>query len=150
MTMEDADLMRRALAQARLAKAAGEFPYGAVLVDRAGRILAETRDEVAARRDPTAHAELLAVQMATRRLGANLGGCRLYSTCEGCAMCVMAAWLAGLSGLAYGASMTEVKALRPDALDEIGIGAAELAARFDRPIEIRAGLLRQECLDLWR
>lgn len=148
--MDETELMRRALAQAERAKRAGELPYGAILVDRDGKILAETHDEVAARGDPTAHAELLAVQRAAAIRGPDLRGCRLYSTAEGCAMCMTAAWLAGLSGVVYGASMTEIKALRPDALDEVGIAAAELATRFARPIEVRVGPLHQDCLDLWR
>ncbi len=147
--MDDTALMRRALLQAARAKQAGELPYGAVLASRDGRILAETHDEVAARRDPTAHAELLAVQRAAAQ-GFDLSGCRLVSTAEGCAMCMMAAWLAGVAVAQYGASMAEIKALRADALDEIGVPATELAARFERRLDVRAGLLREDCLALWR
>ncbi|MGE3966936.1 MAG: nucleoside deaminase [Dongiaceae bacterium] len=148
--MDDTALMRRALLQAERAKQAGELPYGAVLASRDGRILAETHDEVASQRDPTAHAELLAVQRAAAAEGSDLSGCRLVSTAEGCAMCMMAAWLAGVAVVQYGASMAEIKALRADALDEIGVPAAELAARFERRMEVRAGLLRDDCLALWR
>ena len=66
--MNDADFMREALAEARLAAEAGELPVGCVIV-RDGAILARAHNECEARRDATAHAELLAIRRASAAAG---------------------------------------------------------------------------------
>ena len=87
--------MELALAQARAAAVAGEVPVGAVLVDGAsGEVLAQAANATIARRDTTAHAELLAMQAAAPGRGGRLDGCDLYVTLEPCAMCAGAiAWM---------------------------------------------------------
>ena len=66
----DSEMMRRALALARDAAAADEVPVGAVLVDSGGAVLAEAHNRVEADRDPTAHAEMLAIRAAAARIAA--------------------------------------------------------------------------------
>lgn len=96
--------MGLALAQARLALAAGEVPVGAVVVDGEGRLLARARNQTGRAGDPTAHAELLALQAAQRARGkARLAGCTLYVTLEPCAMCAGAALLARVDAVVFGA-----------------------------------------------
>jgi tRNA(adenine34) deaminase len=100
----DSAAMRRALDLARAAAAADEVPVGAVLVDAGGAVLAEAHNRVEAERDPTAHAELLAIRAATARLGAKrLPGCTLYVTLEPCAMCAAAASFARLARIVFAA-----------------------------------------------
>jgi tRNA(adenine34) deaminase len=83
----DRRFMRRALALAREAGSLEEVPVGAVLV-RDGEILAEGKNEVEARQDATAHAEMLALAAAQARLKSwRLGGATLYVTKEPCPMC---------------------------------------------------------------
>jgi tRNA(Arg) A34 adenosine deaminase TadA len=83
--------MAIALEEARAAGARGEVPVGAVVVAGDGTILARAGNEVEARRDPTAHAELLALRAATERRGEpRLPDCDLYVTLEPCAMCAAA------------------------------------------------------------
>src|SRR5258706_573692 len=83
--------MERALAQARAAGARGEVPIGCVIVGPDGAVLAEAANRTEADRDPTAHAELLAIRAAAKRLGApRLVGCDLYVTLEPCPMCAQA------------------------------------------------------------
>jgi tRNA(adenine34) deaminase len=95
--------MRQALAQARLAAKRAEVPVGAVLV-RDGRIVARGRNEIVGRHDPSAHAELLAIRAAAKKLGnERLTGCVLYSTLEPCPMCAGAMVLARIARLVYGA-----------------------------------------------
>jgi len=80
-------LMRRALAQAAEARAAGEVPVGAV-VARDGEVLAEGGNRVIRDADPTAHAEVVALRGACARIGNyRLPGAVLYVTLEPCAMC---------------------------------------------------------------
>src|SRR6185503_3926928 len=101
--------MRAALAQARLAARRGDVPVGAVIV-RDGRIIARARNEIVGRRDPSAHAELLAIQRAARRLkNERLNGCTLYTTLEPCPMCAGAIILARLDAVVFGARRPEGK-----------------------------------------
>ncbi|MGQ0664898.1 MAG: nucleoside deaminase [Pseudomonadota bacterium] len=97
--------MQLALAEAEQAAAMGEVPVGAVLVEAAsGEVLASAHNLVETERDPTAHAELLAIRAAARQRGAaRLQGCDLYVTLEPCAMCAAAISLARLRRLYYGA-----------------------------------------------
>lgn len=97
--------MELALHEARAAADLGEVPVGAVLVDgRSGELLARAHNRVEAQSDPTAHAELLAIQAAARRLGAKrLEGADLYVTLEPCPMCATAISFARLRRLYFGA-----------------------------------------------
>lgn len=97
--------MARALAEARAAAARGEVPVGAVVLDGSGRVLAACGNAVEERKDPTAHAELLAIRRAAAKLGApRLVGCDIYVTLEPCPMCAYAISLARLRRLYYGAA----------------------------------------------
>lgn len=96
--------MRQALAEAEAAARRGEVPVGAVVVDAAGAVLAAAGNEVEARADPTAHAELLALRAAAQRRGGKfLQGCRLYVTLEPCPLCAAAISLFRIQRLIFGA-----------------------------------------------
>jgi len=95
--------MRLALEEAEDAGAAGEVPVGAVIV-RDGDLLARGANAMVASGDPTAHAEMIAVQAALAALGVpRLEGCTLYVTLEPCAMCAGAIVLARLDRVVFGA-----------------------------------------------
>jgi tRNA(adenine34) deaminase len=97
--------MERALALARAAAQAGEVPVGAVIVGPDGTVLAEAANRTESERDPTAHAELLAIRAAAKKLGqARLVDCDLYVTLEPCPMCAQAIAFARLRRLYYGAA----------------------------------------------
>ena len=96
--------MERALAAAERAAARGEVPVGAVLLGADGALLARTGNRTEALRDPTAHAELLAIRAGARKLGTpRLAGCDLYVTLEPCPMCAQAISFARIRRLYYGA-----------------------------------------------
>ncbi len=99
------DYMAAALAEARLAAAAGEVPVGAVLVDAAsGEILARAHNRVERDADPTAHAEMLVIRAAAVNLGLKrLTGADLYVTLEPCPMCATAISFARLRRVVFGA-----------------------------------------------
>src|SRR5215831_16069882 len=109
--------MDEALAQARAAVAAGEVPIGCVIV-REGAVVVRAFNRTLLDRDPTAHAEMLAIRAAAAALGSErLVDCDLYVTLEPCAMCAAAISFARIRRLYYGAA------------DEKG-GAVEHGVRF--------------------
>jgi tRNA(adenine34) deaminase len=94
--------MDDALAEARAARAADEVPVGAVIV-RDGAVIARAGNRTLRDRDPTAHAEMLAIRAAAAALGSErLTGCDLYVTLEPCAMCAAAISFARLRRLYFG------------------------------------------------
>jgi tRNA(adenine34) deaminase len=98
-----ASFMDQALAEARAAAAAGEVPVGCVVV-RDGAVIARAGNRTVADRDPTAHAEMLAMRAAAAALGSErLADCDLYVTLEPCTMCAAAMSFARIRRLYYGA-----------------------------------------------
>lgn len=86
--MDDDDAMALALAEAELAATGGDVPVGAVILGPDGQLLARRHNEREVRNDPTAHAELLALQDAATALGEwRLAGCTVVVTLEPCPMC---------------------------------------------------------------
>lgn len=97
--------MDKALAAARAAGARGEVPIGCVIVGPDGAVLAEAGNRTEALKDPTAHAELLAIRAAAATLGSpRLVGCDLYVTLEPCPMCAQAISFARLRRVYWGAA----------------------------------------------
>jgi tRNA(adenine34) deaminase len=96
--------MDMALVEARAAAAAGEVPVGCVVVCD-GAVIARAGNRTITDRDPTAHAELVAIRAAAAALGSErLGDCDLYVTLEPCAMCAAAVSFARIRRLYYGAA----------------------------------------------
>jgi tRNA(adenine34) deaminase len=135
--------MDDALVEARAAQAAAEVPVGCVIV-RDGAVIARAGNRTLRDRDPTAHAELLAIRAAAAALGSErLTDCDLYATLEPCAMCAAAISFARLRRLYYGA------------VDPKG-GAVESGVRFfasptchHRP-EVYGGIAETEAAALLR
>ena len=97
--------MDLALAEAERARDLGEVPIGAVVVSADGEVLARAGNRTLTSRDPTAHAELLAIRAACAELGSErLTGCDLYVTLEPCAMCAAAISFARIRRLYFGAA----------------------------------------------
>ena len=96
--------MTLALEEARLAAEADEVPVGAVLVAQDGGLLARAHNETIARCDPTAHAEIIALRLASRAVGNfRLLDTTLYVTIEPCAMCMGALLHARVARIVFGA-----------------------------------------------
>ena len=134
--------MRQALAQAQVAADLDEVPVGAVLVDAAGELLAIGHNQPISAHDPSAHAEIVALRAAAKKLGNyRLPDTTLYVTLEPCTMCVGALVHARVKRLVYGA--TEPKS-----------GAIESTHRlfesgqYNHQPEIEGGLLAGECSQL--
>ena len=104
MTPFASPAMARALAEAEQAAARGEVPVGAAVCDGSGAIVAAAGNRTVELADPTAHAEVLAIRAACRRLGSQrLDGHDLHVTLEPCAMCAAAISFARIRRLYYGA-----------------------------------------------
>ena len=133
--------IQNAISQARFAAQNGEVPVGAVVV-KDGRIIAEAYNLVETSKDPTAHAEILAIRAACQILeSARLVDCDLYVTLEPCAMCAQAIAFARIRRLYFGA------------FDEKG-GGVEHGARIFSQLtchhkpEIYGGIAESECGEL--
>jgi len=102
--MSDEVFMREALALARQAGVSGEVPVGAVVV-KDGAVVGRGYNRPVASRDPTAHAEVMALRGAAERIGNyRLADCILYVTLEPCAMCAGAIMNARINRVVYGAA----------------------------------------------
>ena len=135
--------MGRALDAAREAAGRGEIPIGAV-VARRGEILSVAGNEREASRDPTAHAEVLALRRAAETVGSwRLTGCTLYATLEPCPMCAGAAHSARISRLVYAAP--DPKAGFAGTLHDLPSDS-----RLNHTFPVSAGLLESESSKLLR
>ncbi|MGH9475718.1 MAG: nucleoside deaminase [Terriglobales bacterium] len=138
--------MRQAIATARVGVAAGQSPFGSVIV-RAGTVIAACHNQVWARNDPTAHAEIGAIRAAAARLGAmTLAGCTLYSTCEPCPMCMAAIHWARLDRVVYGAAIADAAAA---GFHELNLAAADLVRLGGSPVRLEPGCLAPDCRQLF-
>jgi tRNA(adenine34) deaminase len=110
--VDDAFYMSKALAEARKASDRGEVPVGAVIVHE-GKVVGRGHNRTISNLDPTAHAEIVALRSAAKKLGNyRLGGGDLYVTLEPCAMCLGAIVQARIRRLVYGASDPKSGAVR--------------------------------------
>jgi tRNA(adenine34) deaminase len=142
-TSTDERLMALALEQAERSKGFGDVPIGAV-VAREGEPLASAGNERELRRDPTAHAEVLAIRAAAEALGGwRLPETTLYVTLEPCAMCAGAIVLARIPEVVFGAADPKAGAAG-SVLDVLGEPALN-----HRP-EVAGGLLDEDCAALLR
>jgi tRNA(adenine34) deaminase len=135
--------MDLALAQARAAAAAGEVPVGCVIV-RNGEVVARTGNRTLTDRDPTAHAELLAIRQAAATIGSErLVDCDLYVTLEPCTMCAGALAFARIRRLYYGAADRKGGAV------ESGVRFFSRATCHHRP-EVYGGIGEEDAAALLR
>lgn len=131
--------MKKAIALAQTAGDAGEVPVGAVIVDDGGRLIAEAANRKERDRDPTAHAEILAIRTASKVLGDwHLNQCTLYVTLEPCPMCAGAIVLARLKLLVYGANDPKTGAIRT-------VANIPDSACSNHRLSVLAGILESPC-----
>jgi tRNA(adenine34) deaminase len=139
----DEGYMRVALAEAAEAALLGDVPIGAIVVHD-GRIIARGQNRREVDRDPTAHAELLALRQAARHLGGwRLSGCTMYATLEPCPMCAGALLQARVDRLVYGAA--DPKAGAAGSVVDLLRGV-----RFNHSIAVTAGVCEAESRELLR
>lgn len=137
--------MRQAIEQARLALAADEVPIGCVIVhEPTARLIGVGYNRRESDRDPTAHAEIIAMRQAGAALGHwRLLDCTLYVTLEPCPMCAGAMVNARISKLVYGCDDPKAGAVRT---------LFQLCSdpRLNHRLEVQPGVLAEECAQLLR
>ncbi len=145
--MSELDFMKLAIARTREGIAAGQSPFGSVIV-RDGQVVAATHNTVWLDTDPTAHAEVNALRLASRTLATiDLKGSTLFSTCEPCPMCLAAIHWAKVDRVVFGASIADAAVA---GFSELPVAAEELARLGRSPLVVEGGLLAEECAGLFR
>src|SRR5271155_3923642 len=132
---------------ARSFRTPSPVPFGAAIVhSQSGDLLYRARNAVMRERDPSSHAELRTVRLASKRIGKpSLAGYTLYSTCEPCAMCMANALWAGLDRVVYGATIEDASRH----CKQIHIPATEVASRADMECVVEGPFLREMCNTLF-
>lgn len=114
MTAEDEDFLRRAIELASTARAAGDAPFGSLLVGPDHSVLAEERNTVLSDNDISAHPELKLARWAAHELSTTTAaGTTLYTSCQPCGMCTGAIERAGLARVVFALSNQQLTDLRP-------------------------------------
>lgn len=144
MNPDDIAWMRLALDEARVAASRGEVPVGCVLVDGTGRLMARAHNLRETLRDPTAHAELVALRWAAMDRGAwRLPDVTAYVTLEPCSMCAGALVNARISRVVYGCDDPKAGAIRT-------LFAIGQDPRLNHRFEVTAGVLGEQCSETLR
>ncbi|MCF7894483.1 MAG: tRNA adenosine(34) deaminase TadA [Candidatus Omnitrophica bacterium] len=132
--------MRQALKLAGYAKDDDEVPVGAVIVYK-DKLIAKSYNQVERLKDPTAHAEMLAITQATSYLKSKwLKKCRLYVTVEPCSMCAGALVLARIDKVVFGASDPKTGAFGSTVdVNKLGL---------NHKLKLKKGVLEKECSDI--
>jgi tRNA(adenine34) deaminase len=142
-SLDETVAMRLALDEAHACVATGDVPVGAVVV-RAGEVLSAAGNGRERLRDPTAHAEMLALREAARATGSwRLDGCTLVVTLEPCAMCAGAIVLARVDRVVFGAD-------DPKAGFAGSLGDLVRDPRLNHTVELTSGVLADECGEVLR
>ena len=143
LTVDLHESMGLAIAQARLAEMADEVPIGAVLLDASGAVIASGFNQPVSSKDPTAHAEVVVLREAARKLANyRLPSTTLVVTLEPCLMCAGALVNARVSRVVYGAREPKWGAMESLLrLETLGV---------NHHIEVISGVREQECGDLMR
>ena len=132
------EMMSEAVAEARKAESLGEVPVGAV-IEKDGVIVGRKHNLTETSKDPTAHAEMIAIRNAAKELGGwRLLGCSLYVTCEPCAMCAGAIVLARIDKVCIGAMDPKSGACG-------SVFNIIQEQRLNHYVEIETGIMQQEC-----
>ena len=132
---------------ARSLRTSSPRPFGASIVhSKSGEVLLRALNMVKQEFDPSAHAEVRAIRLATKRLKkTSLAGYTLYSTCEPCPMCMSAALWAGLDRVVYGATIEDANRH----CNQILIHASEVEVRSDMKCAVEGPVLRDRCYALF-
>lgn len=142
--MDDENFLRRAFVVARRARANGNPPFGAVLVDGHGAVVLEAENTATSERDCTGHAETNLIREASRRFGV-LSAYTMYTSAEPCCMCTGAAFWGGLGRIVFGVSAKRLAAVRGDGGPPmLDLSCRDVIARGQRAIDVAGPLLEDE------
>lgn len=137
--MNETDLahLRAAIDVARQARAHGNHPFGALLVDEHNRVLLRAENTVVTGQDCTGHAETNLVRLASARFSPEeLARCTLYSSTEPCAMCAGAIHWSRIGRVVYALSEVDLYAIVGPSPEHLYLPCREVFARSQRPVEV--------------
>ena len=141
--MNPEDFMRLAVSEAKK----GDSPYGAVIV-KDNEVVAKGYNTVRRDSDPSAHAEMNVIRSLTTKIqNTSLEGYTIYATGEPCPMCATACVWTGLAEIIIGASIEDLISLNQS---QVRISCEEIIAKSFRDIKVTKGLLREECIQLFK
>jgi tRNA(Arg) A34 adenosine deaminase TadA len=144
--MTDEDWMRLTIRKTQEGIAAGQSPFGSLIV-RDSALIAAAHNSVWRDTNPTAHAEVNCIRTAARELKTIfLYGCTLYSTTEPCPMCMSAIHWARVERVVYGTAVADAAAA---GFHELHVPAIVLVELGKSPVCVEGGLLREECAELF-
>ncbi len=142
--------MAIAIAEAKAGAAAGEQPFGALVV-REGQVVCRSRSLKVSTSDATAHSETLAIKYATQKLGErHIPDAVFYATCEPCPMCLGAILNAGIKTLVLGARNADIRNLAKLAFNFHKYTAESFAEFVGWDLTVVTGVLHEECVALYR
>lgn len=148
LSAADAVFLRRAIELAGEARADGRHPFGALIVDEAGKVVVEARNNaVRPQGEPTQHAETVACAAAGRiRTEKELGACTLYTSTEPCAMCAGAIYWAGIGRVVYALAETGLLRFTGSHAGNptLNLPCREVFARGQRKVEVSGPHLEEE------
>jgi tRNA(Arg) A34 adenosine deaminase TadA len=148
--MNDQAFLRQAIQLAKENSAGGNGgPFGAIIV-RAGQVVGLGGNQVVENRDPTAHAEVMAIREASRNLGTHaLEDCTIYCSCEPCPMCLAAIYWAHIPRIVYAATSEDA---RTAGFDDSRIRQELRLSWGDRSVEVLRDLPEEgaRVFDLWK
>jgi tRNA(adenine34) deaminase len=142
--LHDRRVMSCAILQAERAWTRGQRPFGCVIIHPTRGVVALTGGSES-RRDPTAHCEVHAIQIACRILDGLLVGCTMYSTHEPCAMCCGAICHSKISRVVFGSWRADM----PDLFRQRRIDVFDLLSDTTVPVRVQGGVRRHECVALF-
>lgn len=138
--------MRLAIRKAREGVRTGQTPFGACIVKR-GEPVTLAHNQVWRTGDITAHAEIVAIRQACRKLKTiDLSGCVIYSTCEPCPMCFAACHWARILKIVYGVKIGDARKI---GFNELAIPSRKMKQAGGSPVKIEGNFLRRENLALF-
>lgn len=138
--------MRLAIKEACISLREGNHGFGAVII-KDGEVISKAHDEEETEGDPTSHAELNAIRLASQKLGKHLTGCQIVSTHEPCPMCASAIVWSGIQEAAFGYSIEKSLV---QGRNRIAITCTEVFERAGANISIQSGVLESECALLYQ
>ena len=146
MEKNDLKFMRKAIAISKKSVENGGGPFGAVIV-KDGVVVASSNNQVTKNNDPTAHAEVMAIRKACKKLNTfDLSGCVLYASCEPCPMCLSAMYWAHIDRYFYANQKEDAKS--------IGFDDQFIYEELDKPVSKRfmprEQILRDEAMEVFR
>lgn len=144
--MKTEDFMAEAIKEAYSGINAGDGgPFGAVVVS-GGEIISSSHNTVLKSNDPTQHAEVRAISLASKKIGSfDLSGCDIYTTTESCPMCFSAIHWAKIGRIYFGTKIEDVARL---GFNELAISAEKMKEAGQSNVEIIGPVLKDECEEL--